>query len=176
VNGLQSKSVPVNITQEGQIEEIAVSFQLVLFNNGDNTALTGGWGNSSYMVSNPVAAGSTLAISFGATSSSQNYGTFVYAKNKIDLSKLSTLEAVISQYNHKSGEAWNFVISSSTSPSTTDWVTGNFGTAKTSITRTGTYSLDVSRYSGQYYVGFFTSLVGKSGLTVRLTATKITGT
>lgn len=42
-DGTNSKSQSVSITAEGQFESVTLSFQLILFDGGDNTAVTGGW-------------------------------------------------------------------------------------------------------------------------------------
>ena len=43
VKGSKSTSKAVSITAEGQVETITLIFELILFDSGDNTSVTGGW-------------------------------------------------------------------------------------------------------------------------------------
>lgn len=95
VSGSKSKEKEVLITSEGQLETVALSYELVLFDGGDNTGVTGGW----------EGKGVTPTVSNVLSFSFTNYDTTfakaasVYARNKFDLSKYDKLTVVKSEAN-----------------------------------------------------------------------------
>lgn len=94
-NGTNTKSQSVEITTEGQIISVTLSYELVLFDNGDNTIVTGGW----------EGKGVTPTVSDVLSFSFVNYDTTfakaasVYAVNKFDLSQYNKLTVVKSEAN-----------------------------------------------------------------------------
>ena len=74
----KSKSTTVSITADGQSSSVALSYELVLFDNGAYAEETGGWSRS--------------ALSISATTNSMDGETdTVYTLNKISVSGYSTL-------------------------------------------------------------------------------------
>lgn len=90
-----SKSQSVEITNDGQSVSVELSYALVLFDNGDNTGVTGGW----------EGKGVTPTVSDVLSFSFVNYDTTfakaasVYAVNKFDLSQYNKLTVVKSEAN-----------------------------------------------------------------------------
>ena len=101
VSGSQSKSAAVEITAEGQVETVVLSYELIVFNNGDqNTEVTGGITKTGYTLSgynstvnSQVTIGETIVLKGvapgGATSTDKN--GLVGTANIIDMSPYTTL-------------------------------------------------------------------------------------
>lgn len=101
VSGSQSKSAAVEITAEGQVETVVLSYELIVFNNGDqNTEVTGGITKTGYTLSgynstvnSQVTIGETIVLKGvapgGATSTDKN--GLVGTANIIDMSPYKTL-------------------------------------------------------------------------------------
>lgn len=95
VSGSKSKEKEVLITSEGQLETVTLSYELVLFDGGDNTGITGGWEG------NGVTPTVSNVLSFSFT----NYDTTfakaasIFTRNKFDLSKYDKLTVVKSTAN-----------------------------------------------------------------------------
>ena len=95
VSGSKSKEKEVLITTDGQSVSVTLSYELVLFDNGDNTIVTGGWeGNGvTPTVSN------VLSFSFVNYDTTFSKAASVYAVNKFDLSQYNKLTVVKSEAN-----------------------------------------------------------------------------
>lgn len=101
VNGSQSKSQSVEITVEGQVESVTLSYALIVFNNGvQNTEVTGGITKDGYSlqgynstINNQVVIGETIGLTAyapgGATSTDKN--GLVGTANIIDISPYTIL-------------------------------------------------------------------------------------
>ena len=95
VSGSKSKEKEVLITSEGQLETVILSYELVLFDGGDNTGVTGGW----------EGKGVTPTVSNVLSFSFTNYDTTfakaasIFTRNKFDLSKYDKLTVVKSMAN-----------------------------------------------------------------------------
>lgn len=77
-DGSRTKSASVSITADGQSKSVTLTYALVLFDNGAYAEETGGWSRS--------------ALSISATTTSMNGETdTVYTRNKISVSRYSTL-------------------------------------------------------------------------------------
>ena len=142
VNGSKSKSETVNITAEGQTKTVELAFEMILFNGGDNTSVTGGW---TYTITNYGYGGSTSRedkLTVGTTlywrpgSSWNSEGTdinskdgYAHTKKKIDVTKYNTITAVS---KHAKGHL----------------TVGNVSVAL----KVGTVSLDISALTGSYEV------------------------
>ena len=135
-NGTKTASKSVSITAEGQVESVVLLYQQYLFSETDGNV--GGW------------------ISDGNFTIASNYMTVDDATAsrahcpKVDLSNFSTLY-IDSQKT--SGGAWD---SAYIAPSTTTTISTeglNFGTSTTRKTQ----SLDISAYTGQYYIAIYGS-------------------
>lgn len=141
-NGDKTTSKSVSITTEGQVESVTLSFELVLFDGGDVTSVTGGW---TYKITAQPYAGSvsrkdnlTVGTTLywlpgswwnsGGTDRKNNSG-YAYTKNTIDVTDYNTITAV-------SLEAQGYL---------------TVGTAKVSLA-VGTVSLDISALTGAYEV------------------------
>lgn len=92
-SGNKSVSKAVSITVAGQVETVTLIFDLILFDGGDNTGVTGGWKgkNVTPTVSN--------VLSFSATNTNATFpnAASVYTENKFDLSKYNKLTVVKSE-------------------------------------------------------------------------------
>lgn len=90
-----SKSQSVEITNDGQSVSVELSYALVLFDNGDNTGVTGGWEGKG------VTPTVSNVLSFSLTNNDSTFGkaASVYARNKFDLSKYNKLTVVKSEAN-----------------------------------------------------------------------------
>lgn len=91
----KTKSTTVSITADGQSASVTLTYELVLFDGGDNTSVTGGWKGKG------VTPTVSNVLSFSITNTD---GTFpkaasVYTGNKFDLSKYNKLTVVKSKAN-----------------------------------------------------------------------------
>ena len=134
VKGSQSKSVAVSITAEGQVATVTLLYELVLFdgsNGGDNTAVTGGWtlttGNGDN--GNEVSATSIYIRNGGGEDVGSYYGgtSSATTKNKIDMNNYTICRATV-----ESASSDSKVI---------------VGAASLTISKAGTYDLDISAIS-----------------------------
>lgn len=91
----KSKSQSVEITSEGQSVSVKLAYELVLFDNGDNTIVTGGWKGTG------VTPTVSNVLSFSITNIDATFpkAASVYAENKIDLSKYNKLTVIKSEAN-----------------------------------------------------------------------------
>lgn len=88
VNGSKSKSATVNITAEGQVKNVTLMFEAILWEAGadKNTSITGGFAAND---TNYVKIGSSTvtitgeATYFGEGSTNWSYGGNFYTKNKV---------------------------------------------------------------------------------------------
>lgn len=91
----KSKSQSVEITSEGQSVSVKLAYELVLFDNGDNTIATGGWKGTG------VTPTVSNVLSFSITNTDATFpkAASVYTENKIDLSKYNKLTVIKSEAN-----------------------------------------------------------------------------
>ena len=138
----KTKSTTVSITAEGQVETVALAYELILFDGGDNTGVTGGW---AYTITDegygtPDVRGDNLTVgttlywlpgrSWNAEGTDQkNRSGYAHTKNKIDVTKYNTITAVS---NHAEGHL-------------------TVGNASVAL-KVGTVSLDISALTGSYEV------------------------
>lgn len=142
VKGSQSTSKAVSITAEGQVEIVTLTYELILFDGGDNTGVTGGWtytitkddyGGPSAREDN-LTVGTTLYWLPGrrwnteGTDQKNNNG-YAHTKNKIDVTNYNTITAVS---NYAQGHL-------------------TVGNASVAL-KVGTVSLDISALTGSYEV------------------------
>ena len=141
-DGTNTKSESVEITTEGQIVSITLSYGLFLFDGGDKTGVTGGW---TYKITNSGYAGSfarkdnltidtTLYWLPGRTwntegTDQKNRNGYAHTKNKIDVTNYNTITAVS---NYAEGHL-------------------TVGNASVALA-VGTVSLDISALTGSYEV------------------------
>lgn len=141
-DGTNTKSESVEITTEGQIVSVTLSYGLFLFDGGDKTGVTGGW---TYTITNSGYAGSfarkdnltvdtTLYWLPGRTwntegTDQKNRNGYAHTKNKIDVTNYNTITAVS---NYAEGHL-------------------TVGNASVAL-KVGTVSLDISALTGSYEV------------------------
>lgn len=91
----KTKSTTVSITADGQVKTVTLVYELILFDGGDNTAVTGGWKgqNVTPTVSN------VLSFSITNTDATFPKAASAHTKNKIDLSKYNKLTVIKSNGN-----------------------------------------------------------------------------
>lgn len=141
-NGTNTKSQSVEITTEGQIISVTLSYGLFLFDGGDNTGVTGGWtytitdtgfGSTDVRPDN-LTVGTTLYWFPGRGWNSEgtdqkNKNGYAHTKNKIDVTNYNTITAVS---NYAKGHL-------------------TVGNASVALA-VGTVSLDISALTGSYEV------------------------
>ena len=138
----KTKSTTVSITADGQIKTVTLIYELILFDGGDNTGVTGGW---AYTITDQgygapdvrpdnLTVGTTLywlpgrSWNAGGTDQKSRSG-YAHTKNKIDVTKYNTITAVST---HASGHL-------------------TVGNASVAL-KVGTVSLDISALTGNYEV------------------------
>ena len=93
VSGDKTASKAVSITAEGQVETVTLMFELILFDGGDNTGVTGGWKGTGVT---PTVS-DVLSFSIRNTDATFPKAASVYTVNKFDLSKYNKLTVVKSE-------------------------------------------------------------------------------
>ena len=170
-NGTNTKSQSVSITTEGQWESVVLSYALMLFDGGDNTAVTGGWGIKGHNVPNisKITVGNELYVTITGTSGVAYKVWPIYPINTIDLSGHSTMKV-----NVKSLSNTNRVFSLAilTDIEINQGFASGDPLAQTYITGTGEFSLDISKITGKYYPCIVGELNG-GGASANMTATKV---
>lgn len=91
----KTKSTTVSITTDGQSESVTLTYELILFDGGDNTGVTGGWKGKG------VTPTVSNVLSFSITNTDATFpkAASVYTENKIDLSKYNKLTVIKSEAN-----------------------------------------------------------------------------
>lgn len=90
----KSKSQNVEITADGQSVSVTLSYELVLFDDGDNTAVTGGWKAAGH-ASPQVVLGNDIGISASLPWSS-GYKSWMFATNNlVDVRGHTKLHAIV---------------------------------------------------------------------------------
>lgn len=138
----KTKSTTVSITADGQVKTVTLVYELLLFDGGDNTSITGGWEYTitDFGYGTPDVRGDELTVgttlywlpgrSWNVEGTDQkNRSGYAYTKNKIDVTKYNTITAVS---NHAKGHL-------------------TVGDASVAL-KVGTVSLDISALTGSYEV------------------------
>ena len=142
VSGSKGNEEEVIITAEGQVATVTLTFEMILFDGGDNTSVTGGWAstitNSGYgsddVRRDNLTVGTTLywlpgrGWNGGGTDQANRDG-YAHTKNKIDVTNYNTITAVS---NYAEGHL-------------------TVGNASVAL-KVGTVSLDISALTGSYEV------------------------
>ena len=91
----KSKSQDVSIASDGQSVSVELAYELVLFDNGDNTVVTGGWKGKG------VAPTVSDVLSFSIRNENQTFpmAASVFTRNKFYLSKYKKLTVTKSAAN-----------------------------------------------------------------------------
>lgn len=145
VKGSKSKSATVKITAEGQVATVELAYDYIIFSNetGLNSVYSDGGGGAAVTVSTDSSGIKILTFSNGG-----GYGRMAYIKPSIDLTKYATLK--ISGYvvgsNNRYFGVWSREPQES-NPSVVAKVVMSGGTTPSS------YTIDISKLSGSYYLG-----------------------
>lgn len=137
-NGSQTKSKTVSITTNGQSATVALNYLVVLFNGESfDDELTGGWNKSNNQC---TVSGGYLHI---------NGKGYITSKNKVDLSPYTSIKFTVSNFLSGNSSKTDSGIDVSNVNDQSSYV------AYYSVNKNGTYSLDVSRLNGSYYIDFY---------------------
>jgi hypothetical protein len=145
VKGSQSASKAVSITAEGQVATAELAYDYIIFSNetGLNSVYSDGGGGASVRVGTDSSGKKILTFPNGG-----GYSNMAYIKPSIDLTKYATLK--ISGYVEGSQGryfgVWSRVPQES-NPSVVAKVVMSGGTTPSS------YTIDISKLSGSYYLG-----------------------
>lgn len=144
VKDSKSKSATVKITAEGQVKNVELAYDYIIFSNetGLNSVYSDGGGGATVKVSTDSSGKKILTFPTGGG----QYATMAYLKPAVDLTKFNTLKiSAFADDNRKFG-LWKAVPDSS-----------NKGLVAYAIIKSGTspssYTIDVSKLSGNYYLG-----------------------
>ena len=142
VSGSKGNEEEVLITAEGQVATVTLTFEMILFDGGDKTSVTGGWAstitNSGYGSDDVRRDNLTVGTTLywlpgrgwnGGGTDQKNKNGYTHTKNKIDVTKYNTITAVS---KHASGHL-------------------TVGNASVAL-KVGTVSLDISALTGKYEV------------------------
>lgn len=170
VSGSKSASKAVKITADGQSATVVLTYDLILFDGADNTAVTGGWtfGN------NP---GSAVTFSDATISNkqivySESYYGGIFTKKQIDVTNYKTLycECAITGYLEYAN---SFGVSKSTNQAIVDSgmdMNSKFVARKAlaagAYTGSNALSVDISNVSGNCSLGF--GVFCSSTLTIKI--------
>lgn len=134
-NGAKEKSVTVTVTEE-KAYTAKLTFELVLFDNGEYAEETGGWNKS----------GKKLSLSASTTSMDGDEDN-AYTNNPIDLTGYNTLRFILDSTSSSRDQGRLIGVGSSQEGS-------NFKTYIniTNSSGTGEKEVDISQLNGKYYV------------------------
>ena len=148
----KTKSTTVSITTDGQSESVTLMYELILFDGGDNTGVTGGWKGKG------VTPTVSNVLSFSITNTDATFpkAASVYTENKIDLSKYNKLTVIKSEADGwYIGVAENKFSWSTYPPGVADIGFIAYANLKTSDTR---IELDISGINTECYVATYEML------------------
>ena len=158
VKGSQSASKAVKITAEGQVATVVLAYELILFDDTDNTSATGGW-----TFGNNPGSGVTFSdatISNNQIVYSEPYYGGIFTKKQIDVTAYKTLycECTITGYLEYAN---SFGVSKSTNQAIMDsGIDMNSKFVAKKALAAGTYtgsnalSVDISKITGNCSLGF----------------------
>lgn len=158
-DGTNTKFVSVEITTEGQIVNVALSYELILFDGG----VVVPW---KAIQAKPTATISDTIYLYAADPSTAVVSA-VRTTNKIGLSGYSTLKYTVTE-NARPANAFMCVTSSTAAPINAS----NSNTVTSAVvvygqpTATGIHSVDVSEVQGEYYISIAEGHYQTSGLRV----------
>lgn len=145
-DGSSTASQAVSITAEGQSESVTLRYALVLFDNGTYASETGGFtgiSNSKLYTTNTGHQGDYTYTPW-------------YSKNAVDITKYSTLKFTVEK-GGVTGDASNYNlldvgITKTKGTTDTSKLAAKVRVRDSSATTDKTYTLDISSFSGTYYV------------------------
>ena len=158
-NGTKTKSNTVSISTNGDSKSVTLTYELYLFNYGNEySSTTGGWKATAKALNSDAASYVATPIitknsngSRRITAGGDGDGGIYYALNKIDVTEYTSLKfdgKIVdpSGYNRGFIAVWSSLASYSQSNRAVT-ATGNDGSSRTR-------TLDVSKLTGEYYIGF----------------------
>lgn len=150
--GTQTASDTVLIATNSEYD-LELSYGFYLYNNGDQcTAVTGGWSYAAFLSTSNYSAGTLDTAHNGTTCYLSANGTnkqiSAVTVNKIDVTNYRALRIEVSDYTFAGSGYRELDLVSSR---------GNVSSpaAQVQIESTGTFTVDVSGYSGSYYIGLY---------------------
>ena len=149
-DGSSTVSKSVTITATGQVESVKLSYDLILYDSGEEYSdITGGWsGFACYSgTSKGTFTKNSSSIYIKSNGSKGAQSIAAAPANKIDITDISTLKVNVTSFNVQSEYRSYFILSSSRNTSSV-----NNSVATKEITGTGETELDISGLSGSYYV------------------------
>ena len=166
VSGSKSKEKEVLITTEGQVENVTLTYELVLFdgsNGGDVTSLTGGWDNDGHNGSVTFSADSD-AIRYNYSvdqSAGQISRTWcIFTKNKIDIAGYTTLKMTFKTMS--GGESWGIAVNTTNLETLNPWYNANpqftAKVATTTIKDNQTLTLSIDNVTKGYVLAYVTDV------------------
>lgn len=171
-DGSSTVSKSVTITAAGQVESVKLSYDLILYDSGDEyTDITGGWsGFACYSgTSKGTFTKNSSSIYIKSNGSKGAQSIAAAPANKIDITDISTLKVNVTSFNVQSEYRSYFLLSSSRDTSSV-----SNAAASIEIKGTGEIALDVSGLSGSYYVIVYTRAVDGAN-TYELTFNRVYG-
>ena len=172
-DGSSTVSKSVTITATGQVESVKLSYDLILYDSGDEyTDITGGWsGFACYSgTSKGTFTKNSSSIYIKSNGSKGAQSIAAAPANKIDITDISTLKVNVTSFNVQSESRAYFLLSSSRDTSSV-----SNSVASKVIKGTGEIALEISGLSGSYYVIVYTRAVDGAG-TYELTFDRVYGT
>ena len=172
-DGSSTVSKSVTITATGQVESVKLSYDLILYDSGEEYSdITGGWsGFACYSgTSKGTFTKNSSSIYIKSNGSKGAQSIAAAPENKIDITDISTLKVNVTSFNAQSEYRAYFLLSSSR-----DTSSASNSVATKEIKGTGEVALNVSSLSGSYYVLVYTRAVNGAG-TYELTFDRVYGT
>ena len=171
-DGSSTVSKSVTITATGQVESVKLSYDLILYDSGEEYSdITGGWsGFACYSgTSKGTFTKNSSSIYIKSNGSKGAQSIAAAPANKIDITDISTLKVNVTSFNVQSESRSYFILSSSRNTSSVD-----NSVATKEITGTGETELDISGLSGSYYVIVYNRAVDGAN-TYELTFNRVYG-
>ena len=141
----KSKSTTVSITADGQSTSVTLSYELVLFNNGnDNTSVTGGWRYEHFYASEQSFTINNNGINLYIYNNDGSGGIEASTNHGISLSNYKTLNVKVSSISN--GTCYLGVSSNQNISGSNNYTASNSGTTP------GTYTIDISSISYSLYI------------------------
>ena len=142
-DGSKTSSRDVSITESGQSESATISYIYWAFDEGNSVDYTGGWltsyGGKPWET---YAPNTKIVVESGTGPNSYAYNVRLTSDAAIDLTGFSILYITVSEYSSQTGT----VGISETADTGASYV------VSTSISSQKTYTIDVSSYTGNYYL------------------------
>lgn len=166
IKGSQSKSVAVKITTEGQVENVTLAYELVLFdgsNGGDVTSLTGGWDNDGHNGSVTFSVDSdAIRYNYSVDQSAGEISRTwcIFTKNRIDIAGYTTLKMTFKTMS--GGKSWGIAVNTTNLETLNPWYNANpqftAKVATTTIEDNQTLTLSIDNVTNGYVLAYVTDV------------------